>query len=91
MLTGNQPAEIFSSSSAFATHFKFTAGVGENNPLIRRKVCEYFGYLGIEIDDVKNEKRGEDLVISTPQSNVKVMVIATDEELKIARETLANI
>ena len=69
----------------------FTAGVGENNPLIRRKVCEYFGYLGIEIDDVKNEKRGEDLVISTPQSNVKVMVIATDEELKIARETLANI
>ncbi len=69
----------------------FTAGVGENNPLIRKKVCDYFGYLGIEIDEKLNEKRGEDLIISTEQSKVKVMVVATNEELKIARETLANI
>lgn len=69
----------------------FTAGVGENNPLIRKKVCDYFGYLGIEIDEKLNEKRGEDLIISTKQSKVKVMVVATNEELKIARETLANI
>lgn len=66
----------------------FTAGVGENNPIIRKKVCEYFGYLGIEINDEMNEKRGEDLIVSKDDSKVKVLVIATNEELKIARETL---
>ncbi|MBP5222672.1 MAG: acetate kinase [Lachnospiraceae bacterium] len=66
----------------------FTAGVGENGPLVRSLVCEYFGYLGIALDKEANEKRGQDLVISTPESPVKVMMIPTNEELAIARETV---
>ncbi|MDE6698029.1 MAG: acetate kinase [Lachnospiraceae bacterium] len=67
----------------------FTAGVGENNGAIRKNICEYLGYLGVELDDGENAKRGEDLVISTAASKVKIMVIPTNEELKIAQETLA--
>ena len=65
----------------------FTAGVGENSPIIRNIVCEYLGYLGIELDQEANNKRGLDLVISTPGSKTKVLVIPTNEELAIARET----
>ncbi|SEP72132.1 acetate kinase [Lachnospiraceae bacterium RM5] len=65
----------------------FTAGVGENNPDIRKIVCSYLGYMGIEIDDEKNGMRGEEMVISTDASKVKVLVIPTNEELKIALET----
>ncbi len=65
----------------------FTAGVGENSATTRKAVCEYLGYLGVKIDDVENAKRGENTVISTADSNVKVMVIPTNEELAIARET----
>jgi acetate kinase len=67
----------------------FTAGVGENAPIVRSWVCEYLGYLGIKLDDAANNKRGEDIVITTPDSRTKVMVIPTNEELAIARETLA--
>ncbi|MBU9726981.1 acetate kinase [Diplocloster modestus] len=67
----------------------FTAGLGENNRYVRNDICAYLGYLGIELDQEQNAKRGEDLVISTPDSKVKVMVIPTNEELAIARETLA--
>lgn len=67
----------------------FTAGVGENGPATRKAICERLGYLGIKIDDEANQVRGKDAVISTPDSKVTVMVIATDEELMIARETLA--
>ena len=67
----------------------FTAGLGENNRYVRNDICAYLGYLGIELDQEQNAKRGEDLVISTPESKVKVMVIPTNEELAIARETLA--
>ncbi|MBQ1194001.1 MAG: acetate kinase [Lachnospiraceae bacterium] len=67
----------------------FTAGVGENNGSIRKNICVYLGYLGVEIDDNENSKRGEDLIISTNASKVKVMVIPTNEELKIAQETMA--
>lgn len=67
----------------------FTAGVGENNGAIRKTICGYLGYLGVVLDDEQNAKRGEDLVISSPESKVKVMVIPTNEELKIAQETLA--
>ena len=66
----------------------FTAGVGENGPLVRSLVCEYFGFLGVKLDPEANAKRGEDLVISTPDSKVKVMMIPTNEELAIARETV---
>jgi len=67
----------------------FTAGIGENDGSMRAKICEYLGYLGIEIDTEANGKRGEEVVISTPDSKVKVLVIPTNEELAIARETVA--
>ncbi len=68
----------------------FTAGIGENVALVRRKVCEYLGYLGVSIDEERNEKTfGEETVLSTDPSGVKVCVIPTNEELAIARETVA--
>ncbi|MDE7253547.1 MAG: acetate kinase [Acetatifactor sp.] len=66
----------------------FTAGVGENAALVRSMVCEYLGYLGVTIDSAANGKRGEDIAISTPESKTTVMVIPTNEELAIARETV---
>ena len=66
----------------------FTAGVGENGPIIRTLVCEYLGYLGVAINEEENKKRGDDYVISTADSKVAVMNIATNEELAIARETV---
>lgn len=66
----------------------FTAGVGENNISARKEICEYLGFLGITIDDAKNNVRGEETVISTEESKVKVLVIPTNEELAIARETV---
>lgn len=69
----------------------FTAGIGENNPLIRTMISSYLGYLGITLDEEANKERGEELLISTKESNVKVLVIPTNEELAIARETAALI
>ena len=66
----------------------FTAGVGENASLVRSTVCEYLGYLGVTIDEEANHKRGEDIAITTPDSKTTVMVIPTNEELAIARETV---
>ncbi len=65
----------------------FTAGVGEKGPLSRKAICEQLGFLGVRIDDEKNQIRGEEVEISTIDSNVKVFVIPTNEELMIARET----
>ena len=67
----------------------FTAGIGENSGTVRAKVLGYLGFLGIEVDAEANGKRGEEITISTPDSKVKVMVIPTNEELAIARETVA--
>lgn len=67
----------------------FTAGIGENAGIVREKVCAYLGYLGIKLDAEANSKRGEDILISTPDSKVKVAVIPTNEELAICRETVA--
>ena len=67
----------------------FTAGVGENDGLVREDVVARLGFLGIELDKEANKKRGEDNIISTPDSKVTVCVIPTNEELAIARETLA--
>ena len=67
----------------------FTAGIGENAAFVRKAVCEYLGYLGITLDEEANSKRGDDMVISTADSKVKVCVIPTNEELAIARETVA--
>jgi len=66
----------------------FTAGVGENTASVRKAVSEYFGFLGVEIDDEKNALRGEEVIISKPGSKVTVMVVPTNEELAIARETV---
>ena len=68
----------------------FTAGIGENSGFVRGKICEYLGYLGITIDAEQNSKRGEDIIISTPDSKVTVCVIPTNEELMIARDTKAQ-
>jgi len=67
----------------------FTAGVGENDASARKMICDSLSYLGIKIDDEKNALRGEEVMISTPDSKVKVFVIPTNEELAIERETLA--
>ncbi len=66
----------------------FTAGIGENNPELRKQICDNFGYMGIKIDDAANMVRGEEIRISTPDSKVNVYVIPTNEELAIARDTL---
>lgn len=67
----------------------FTAGVGENDGLVRADIMKRLEFLGIKIDEEANKKRGMDNIISTPDSKVTVCVIPTNEELAIARETLA--
>ena len=59
----------------------FTAGIGENDKHTREEIMKYFGYMGIKIDAEKNSLRGEEVMISTPDSKVKVYVIPTNEEL----------
>ena len=68
----------------------FTAGVGENQTSMREATCEGLEFMGVKIDKEKNATiRGEEAVISTPDSKVKVVVIPTDEELMIASDTMA--
>lgn len=67
----------------------FTAGVGENSGSMRQGICNYLGYLGITVDAEANGQRGEEIQISTADSKVKVFVIPTNEELMIARDTVA--
>ncbi|WMC92646.1 acetate kinase [Kineothrix sp. MB12-C1] len=67
----------------------FTAGFGENSAFIRTLVCAYLGYLGIEIDEEANAKRGVEGIITTADSRTNVLAIPTNEELAIARETFA--
>ncbi|MBR3811167.1 MAG: acetate kinase [Agathobacter sp.] len=67
----------------------FTAGLGENDGDMRAKVVENLAYLGIAIDEEANRVRGEEVVISTPDSKVAVLTIPTNEELAICRETVA--
>ena len=65
----------------------FTAGVGENDSDIREEICSYLEFLGITIDEVKNRDRKEAFKISDGASRVNVLVVQTNEELEIARET----
>ncbi|MDD6102294.1 MAG: acetate kinase [Clostridiales bacterium] len=67
----------------------FTAGIGENDGVVRKEICSYLGFLGLTVDDEKNAVRGEEVVISTPDSKVKALVVPTNEELAICRETVA--
>lgn len=66
----------------------FTAGLGENSKEAREEICKYFTYLGVELDLEANDMRGKERVVSTENSKVKVMVVPTNEELMIARDTL---
>jgi acetate kinase len=67
----------------------FTAGIGENDDLVRKMVVDYLGYLGVTLDEENNNTRGKEVYISKPDSKVKVCIIPTNEELAIARETKA--
>ena len=65
----------------------FTAGIGENDKGARKGISAYLGYLGAFIDDEKNNVRGENRIISTDDSKVKIVLLPTNEELAIARDT----
>ena len=65
----------------------FTAGIGENQGIIRRDVLSAFGYLGVEVDESTTSSRGEEIELTTPASKVRAFVIPTNEELVIARDT----
>ncbi|WMI81741.1 acetate/propionate family kinase [Anaerotignum sp. MB30-C6] len=65
----------------------FTAGLGENSGSTRRLICDYLGYLGVHIDSYNNSLRGKAMEISASDSRVRVLVIPTNEELVIARDT----
>lgn len=67
----------------------FTAGIGENNPYVRNLAMTDMEYMGITIDQEANKVMGDEKLISTPDSKVKVFVVPTNEELAIARETVA--
>ena len=66
----------------------FTGGIGENNSRLRRRVCENLTYLGVKFDYDANIVRGEDAMLTLPDSKVKVALITTNEELMIARDTM---
>ena len=65
----------------------FTAGVGENDCVVRQMVCDYLGFMGVKLDPELNKSRGKEMVISTPDSKVQVWVVPTNEELMIAQDT----
>ena len=67
----------------------FTAGLGENQPVLRKKVCEYLECLGIKVCDERNNQRGANFKITADDSQIPAFVIATNEELVIARDTKA--
>ncbi len=66
----------------------FTGGIGENQVNIRKGICEKLAFMGVDLDIENNKTRGEEIVISKPDSKIKVYVIPTNEELMIAKETL---
>ena len=66
----------------------FTGGIGENQINIRKGICEKLEFMGVKLDLDSNNMRGEEKVISKPDSRIKVYVIPTNEELMIAKETL---
>ena len=66
----------------------FTAGVGENQIKVRKSICDYLKFLGVEIDDERNNIRGEEKKISSDASKIQVWIVPTNEELMIAKETL---
>ena len=67
----------------------FTAGVGENGPFDRLEICDTLGFLGVKIDAEKNKIRGEEIDISAEGATTRVLIIPTNEELMIAKDTAA--
>ena len=67
----------------------FTAGVGENNPDLRVRCCAPLKFMGVEMDEEKNRVRGEERIVSSENSKIKVLVVPTNEELMIAADTEA--
>ncbi|NLA82234.1 MAG: acetate kinase, partial [Clostridiaceae bacterium] len=65
----------------------FTAGIGENDDIVRRNICQGIAYRGLEIDHELNKSRGKEVVLSTDKSEVEVFVIPTNEEMSIALQT----
>lgn len=65
----------------------FTAGLGENGKIVREKICDYLGYLGLELDKSKNDMRGKLMDVGTAGARVRPLVVPTNEELVIARDT----
>ena len=66
----------------------FTAGIGENNKEVRALIGQYLDFLGTSIDPEKNQIRGEEVILSKETDKVVTMIVPTNEELAIARETL---
>ena len=66
----------------------FAGGVGENGIEVRKQICDSLSFLGVNIDENKNNCRGKEVEITTPDSKVKVFVVPTNEELTIARDTM---
>ena len=67
----------------------FTAGVGENNYDVRSAVCDHLAFMGVKVDREKFKTHGEEVIASTKDSSITVMVVPTNEELAIARQTIA--
>ena len=67
----------------------FTGGIGENQINVRKKICNYLKFMGLEIDEEINNVRGEEILITKPESKIKAYIIPTNEELVIARDTKA--
>ena len=67
----------------------FTGGIGENAKSVRSRVCEQMSYLGIQLDEAKNQQRGDVLDLTAEGGKVKILVVCTNEELMIARDTKA--
>ena len=67
----------------------FTGGIGENDPELREYICENLSFLGVKMDSVANKNRGKEIKITTADSGVNIYVVPTNEELAIARDTLA--
>ena len=65
----------------------FTAGIGENDDIVRKYICDKISYRGLEIDEEKNKSRGKEVVLSTENSTIEVFVIPTNEEMAIAVQT----
>jgi acetate kinase len=67
----------------------FTAGIGENSPVVRERACRHLGFLGVELDEAKNaSERGRAVDLAKASSRVRVLLVPTNEERMIARETM---